>query len=175
MKKKSDSAFWEKYKDPRWQMMRLRIMERDEAACRGCRAKDKTLNVHHSYYTKGADPWEYPEASLVTLCEDCHTDITVDTIALNALTETPEWKKKALEYIRVLRAQDKDVTEGVFHAVWLLPQLFEYARKITALLREGETVDAWDMFLYYKGTVFGIARHLGRVQDVLEDPELLPK
>jgi len=55
--------------------MRLKIMERDGFACRKCAAKDKTLHVHHHYYTKGAEPWEYDEEVLVTLCDDCHGQI----------------------------------------------------------------------------------------------------
>jgi len=55
--------------------MRLKIMERDGFACRKCAAKDKTLHVHHHYYTKGAEPWEYDDEVLVTLCNDCHADV----------------------------------------------------------------------------------------------------
>ena len=55
--------------------MRLKIMERDGFACRKCAAKDKTLHVHHHYYTKGAEPWEYDDEVLVTLCDDCHGQI----------------------------------------------------------------------------------------------------
>lgn len=32
----------------------------------------RPLNIHHTYYVKGAKPWEYENDSLVTLCEDCH-------------------------------------------------------------------------------------------------------
>lgn len=55
--------------------MRLKIMERDGFACRKCAAKDKTLHVHHHYYTKGAEPWEYDDEVFVTLCDDCHGQI----------------------------------------------------------------------------------------------------
>ena len=64
--------FFELYKHPEWQKKRLRIMERDGFRCRECGDKETTLNVHHSYYTKGAKPWEYPDESLRTLCEECH-------------------------------------------------------------------------------------------------------
>jgi len=55
--------------------MRLKIMERDGFACRKCAAKDKTLHVHHSFYTKGVEPWQYQEESLVTLCNECHSEV----------------------------------------------------------------------------------------------------
>lgn len=66
-------SYYEKLRDPRWQKKRLEIMERDGFACRGCGDKDSTLNVHHGYYKKGCDPWEYHQSTLVTLCEKCHS------------------------------------------------------------------------------------------------------
>ena len=66
------SEFWEQYKDPRWQRKRLEIQDRDGWMCRCCGASDKTLNVHHSYYERGRDVWDYPDYSYFTFCEDCH-------------------------------------------------------------------------------------------------------
>lgn len=66
------NSFWEKYKHPKWQEKRLRIMDRDGFQCEQCGSKDSTLNVHHSYYESGLDPWEYPDESLHCLCDDCH-------------------------------------------------------------------------------------------------------
>lgn len=64
--------YHERLRDPRWQRKRLEIMDRDRFACQFCLAKDKTLNVHHGFYAKGRDPWDYPDESLLTLCEECH-------------------------------------------------------------------------------------------------------
>ena len=48
-------------------------MERDKFRCVACDTDSNTLlNVHHGYYVTGAKPWEYPDDSLWTLCEDCH-------------------------------------------------------------------------------------------------------
>ena len=66
------SDYWKKLQDPRWQKKRLEIMERDKFTCQGCFAKDKTLTVHHGYYEWGSEPWEYDDATLWTLCTDCH-------------------------------------------------------------------------------------------------------
>lgn len=66
-------TYAEKLRDPRWQKLRLEIMQRDGFKCCECRDKDNTLNVHHRFYLKGANPWEYDSSSLVTLCEKCHT------------------------------------------------------------------------------------------------------
>lgn len=59
-------------RDPRWQKKRLEIMQRDEFTCQACFNSQNTLNVHHCYYEKGLMPWDYPDESLVTLCEECH-------------------------------------------------------------------------------------------------------
>lgn len=70
------TAYTEKLRDPRWQKMRLEIMQRDEFTCQVCSDKESTLNVHHRFYLRGHEPWDYPEWSLVTLCESCHTEET---------------------------------------------------------------------------------------------------
>ena len=65
-------TYSEKLRDPRWQKMRLKIMERDKFACRKCFSERETLNVHHKEYRYGCEPWEYPAELLITLCEPCH-------------------------------------------------------------------------------------------------------
>lgn len=64
--------YWQKLRDPRWQRKRLEIMERDGFMCCWCDSGDSTLNVHHGYYEKGLEPWEYDSETLWTLCESCH-------------------------------------------------------------------------------------------------------
>ena len=63
-------------RDPRWQRKRLEIMQRDGFACAECGSADKTLNVHHRHYARGRAPWEYDNENLVTLCEDCHVEVS---------------------------------------------------------------------------------------------------
>lgn len=84
-------TYAEKFKDPRWQRKRLEIMQRDEFSCRVCSSKEKTLNVHHSYYVKGRQPWEYPTFSLVTWCEDCHERQHSETFEEAGFTE---WERE---------------------------------------------------------------------------------
>ena len=67
------SAYAEKLLDPRWQKMRLEVLQRDSFSCQHCGDKTKTLHVHHTYYQYGKDPWDYDAGSLITYCEDCHT------------------------------------------------------------------------------------------------------
>lgn len=66
------SEYLEKLKDPRWQRKRLEILQRDKFMCQACGEDSHTLHVHHRYYIPGAEPWEAPSESLVTLCADCH-------------------------------------------------------------------------------------------------------
>ena len=65
-------AFWELYKDPRWQRKRLEVMSLAGFACEECGDTGTTLNVHHGYYEKGNAPWEYDNDTLHCLCEPCH-------------------------------------------------------------------------------------------------------
>jgi hypothetical protein len=67
-----NKTYSEKLRDPRWQKKRLEVMQRDNFTCQLCDDKDTTLNVHHCYYDRGKNPWEYDIASLITLCENCH-------------------------------------------------------------------------------------------------------
>lgn len=59
-------------KDPQWQKMRLKILERDNFCCQVCLDDKTTLHVHHRKYISGRKPWEYTEDDLVTLCAPCH-------------------------------------------------------------------------------------------------------
>ena len=67
-------TYREKLLDPRWQKMRLGILERDDWTCQICGNKESTLHIHHRRYIAGNNPWDYPERLLVTLCEDCHEE-----------------------------------------------------------------------------------------------------
>lgn len=64
-------TYSEKLRDPRWQKLRLKILERDNWKCRLCGTDAKNLQVHHVVYRK-LEPWGYPEYLYQTLCEDCH-------------------------------------------------------------------------------------------------------
>jgi hypothetical protein len=72
MKGESMTRYAEKLRDPRWQRMRLEVMQRDGFSCQECGDTQTTLNVHHKHYLRGRDPWQYPLTALETLCENCH-------------------------------------------------------------------------------------------------------
>lgn len=68
----ANKTYSEKLRDPRWQKKRLEILSRDEWTCQGCGDDKSTLHVHHRWYETGNEPWDYSNAALVTLCEECH-------------------------------------------------------------------------------------------------------
>lgn len=65
-------SYSELLKDPRWQKKRLEILEYAQWRCQICGRKDRTLHVHHSYYTNGKKPWQYPNGSMIAVCEPHH-------------------------------------------------------------------------------------------------------
>lgn len=57
---------------PRWQAKRLEVFQREDFACQWCGDRETTLHVHHTYYVRGAKPWEYDLVDLLCLCKNCH-------------------------------------------------------------------------------------------------------
>jgi len=68
----SSQEYAAKFRDPRWQRKRLRILNRDNWTCTDCGETEKELQVHHGYYESKLDPWEYDDDTLHTLCDECH-------------------------------------------------------------------------------------------------------
>ena len=97
-------TYSEKLRDPRWQKLRLEIMSRDEFKCRLCRKEDKTLNVHHSYYAKGANPWDYPNEFLVTVCEKCHQLIEYRRELILKATANPHVQIAVLKFCHATKS-----------------------------------------------------------------------
>lgn len=65
-------SYSEKLLDPRWQAKRLLILDRDKLTCQLCKDTETTLHIHHRYYVKGFEPWDYDDDALVTYCKHCH-------------------------------------------------------------------------------------------------------
>lgn len=66
------SKYSDLLKHPKWQKKRLEILNRDNFSCQRCFDDESMLIVHHLFYRKNKNPWEYPNFALVTLCQDCH-------------------------------------------------------------------------------------------------------
>ena len=64
----------DKLKDSRWLAKRQAILARDSFRCAIC-GSNNGLNVHHSAYIYGREPWEYDNKYLVTLCHKCHAKL----------------------------------------------------------------------------------------------------
>src|SRR5688572_14467690 len=64
----------EKLQHPLWVQKRTHIVTVDLDTCQHCGEVGGTKNVHHKYYIKGREPWEYPNTALITLCEKCHIE-----------------------------------------------------------------------------------------------------
>lgn len=99
--------YFQKLQDVRWQKKRVRILARDDWTCQECGAKDETVHVHHGYYERGRDPWEYPDESLRTLCKSCHkrfhdTKLVLDKLLSNLTCDS------LLQVIGYCRAMESD-------------------------------------------------------------------
>ncbi|MBD1431104.1 MULTISPECIES: HNH endonuclease [Sphingobacterium] len=71
--------YGEKLFDPRWIAKRKHILNRDQFKCVHCKRSEVKLHVHHRQYhiikrlNVHADPWDYADNLLITLCESCHS------------------------------------------------------------------------------------------------------
>ncbi|OQB12817.1 MAG: hypothetical protein BWY15_02111 [Firmicutes bacterium ADurb.Bin193] len=55
-----------------WKEKREHIISRDFGICQHCMSS-KNLNVHHKVYIEGRMAWDYADAYLITLCQECHS------------------------------------------------------------------------------------------------------
>lgn len=62
-------SYSEKLSDPRWQRLRIKILNRDKNRCTYCQTNEN-IQVHHLKYT--GEPWQAPESDLITVCDCCH-------------------------------------------------------------------------------------------------------
>lgn len=62
---------------PLWLKKRDVILERDHHQCALC-GSTTNLQVHHIRYSQGKKAWEYPNAVLLTLCNECHQKVHSD-------------------------------------------------------------------------------------------------
>lgn len=74
-KSRMQKEYLEKLRDPRWQKLRLEVLNAAQWRCEWCGAGQddgRNTQIHHGYYSKGCEPWEYPRENLYVLCEPCH-------------------------------------------------------------------------------------------------------
>lgn len=140
------TPYWKKLKDPRWQKLRLEVMQEAKFTCKMCRSKTETLAVHHINYRKGAEPWEHDLGELACLCEPCHKLVETDLIPRMRMLVTlaePLAIKGILEALEfVLGHPGKiDTTKA---ADEVIREAFKYSRlmKVSDIL--AESVDGGD-------------------------------
>ena len=69
-----DKSYYRKLRSAKWRKKCKEILNRDNYNCTCC-GSDKALEVHHTFYFSDfPDPWKYPNASLLTLCHNCHKE-----------------------------------------------------------------------------------------------------
>ncbi len=94
-------------KDPRWQKKRLKILERDNFVCQKCYDGETTLHVHHLKYKKGKMPWDYSDKSLITLCKNCHDELSLE-----------EYKDIPFSKIRIYKSRNwRDGSKIIFVSI----------------------------------------------------------
>jgi len=103
------SEYWKKLSDRRWQRKRLEILERAGFECESCgdASNEKQLHVHHTYYEKGMDPWEYPDESLLCVCKDCHKRMEEKRLAMLKLT-IPADHEFIIGYSKACKVESQD-------------------------------------------------------------------
>ena len=108
------TTFLAKYRDPRWQRLRLKVMEEAGFQCQECCDKTETLNVHHKLYRKDANPWDYELEELICLCNSCHEYIHEQKNRLNTAIANSDWN--LLDYlVGYAEASNCDGPEGNIH------------------------------------------------------------
>lgn len=113
----SKMTYWMQLKDPRWQEVRLRILNRAEFRCEECGEKPEgeSLEIHHRYYEKGKMAWEYPDAALLCVCNECHIMVAeCERTLLNSITPRDTCNAASLgEAIRLARNEGVCLRECV--------------------------------------------------------------
>lgn len=88
----SANSYAAKLKDPRWQKRRLEKLESAGWACEYCGDTTSNLQVHHRWYLKGYEPWDYGIDQLECLCEKHHEMASrVHKLLKERLSRLPLW------------------------------------------------------------------------------------
>ena len=73
-KNKKIKSYKELLKDKRWEKKRIDILNKKGCVCSKC-GSTENLQVHHLYYDKSKNPWNYPDDAFIVLCKKCHEEI----------------------------------------------------------------------------------------------------
>ncbi len=124
------ASYREKLFDQRWKKKIEKIKDRAGYVCEDCGTSD-FLEIHHCYYIKGHEPWEYPMDALRCLCRQCHLQRAKSEIRMRAFMANltgPQmdrlrqaldlscyWFEKdaVLNLLKNLEANDKEILSAV--------------------------------------------------------------
>jgi hypothetical protein len=67
-------TYAEKLKEPEWRALKGRLLQERGCRCEGCGDTDSRLELHHGYYQRKLEPWQYDRDTLWLLCPDCHDE-----------------------------------------------------------------------------------------------------
>jgi len=113
-------TYAEKLRDPRWQRKRLEALDNAGWRCSGCRDKTSTLYVHHNFYVRGREPWEYSVEELTVACDPCHSRFDALRAELTewlALVE-PFAMEELLGFVKALACRSVNEYQAVaFHSL----------------------------------------------------------
>jgi len=90
-------SYAEKLKSPNWQKKRLEILSLRGFKCEVCGDEENQIQVHHRFYLKGREPWQYDNDVFQVLCEKCH----------KSEHEKPQSKEIPKLYLDILDILDK--------------------------------------------------------------------
>lgn len=95
--------------DGRWQKKRLEILQRDGFCCTICQ-RQHNVQIHHNWYLKNMEPWDYNGDQLVTLCNEHHEEIGELQEGLKRLLARsgPEIQRKVYDYLYGLLNETKE-------------------------------------------------------------------
>lgn len=128
-------TYAEKLKDPRWQKKRLEILQRDKFECRFCSASDKELHVHHAFYMRGRQPWEYENTDLSTLCLDCHEELEKLKRTIGYQTSWPDYYAAYLDLSELLSPPEDNNQPIPSDSYQLINTIISVLRRSPRLLR----------------------------------------
>ena len=120
-------SYRDQLKDPRWQRVRLAVMERAGFMCECCqeRPEGESLHVHHRGYERGRMAWEYPMEALACLCAVCHEEM--ERVELELL--------RAFEIREIPNISEFAGTAGIFSQAFGL-------KRVSEIISEGFAPDA---------------------------------
>ena len=89
-----------KLRDPKWKERADQIRVARKHTCEVCGTKDAYMHVHHIYYDKNKEPWEYDDECYACLCPNCHSVVHKEVKKVSSLLALAAVKNN-FDYMKV--------------------------------------------------------------------------